>query len=74
MNRRLTIDPVADIRVLVDKAEQIAQELSRAVAAVDEIVGTLKAFHEAVAPLVKRLRSTPADPEAEAQVPAATKE
>ncbi|MFD5410283.1 hypothetical protein [Streptomyces nojiriensis] len=73
MNRRLTIDPMADIRVFADKAEQIAQELRRAVTAVDEIVGTLKTFHEVVSPLVKRLRSTPAGPEAEAQVPASTK-
>ncbi|MFF4230362.1 hypothetical protein [Streptomyces sp. NPDC001820] len=56
MSRQFTIDPATGTRVIADKAEQIAQELRRTVAAVEMIVDDLKGFYEVVSPLVKRLR------------------
>ena len=73
MNRQFTIDPVTDARVIADKAEQMAQELRRTVAAVEGIVADLKGFYEVVSPLVKWLRSTLAPP-AKAQVLVSTEE
>ncbi|MGW7287882.1 hypothetical protein ACWGH4_20615 [Streptomyces sp. NPDC054847] len=56
MSRQFTIDPATGARVIADKAEQIAQELRRTVAAVERIVDDLRGFYEVVSPLVKRLK------------------
>jgi hypothetical protein len=62
MNRPFTIDPITDVRVLADKAEQMAQEIRRTVAAIEEIVDDLKGIYEVASPIVKWLRSTLAPP------------
>lgn len=56
MSRQFAIDAATDTRAIADKAERIAQELRRTVAAVEMIVDDLKGFYEVVSPLVKRLR------------------
>jgi hypothetical protein len=58
MHRQLTINPVTDARVIADKAEQMAHEVRRTVAAVKAIVDDVKVVYKAVvSPLVEWLKS-----------------
>lgn len=73
MNRKLTIDPLGDARVVADNAEQMAEEVRRTVAAVKGMVHDLKHLYEVVSPLVERLKSKLAGPSANVQVLVSTK-
>ncbi|MFG2016899.1 hypothetical protein [Actinomadura geliboluensis] len=64
MNLQYPIDPVERARAMADFVEQMAQELGRAVVAVQQHADNLKLFCEVVSPLIRRLKATLGDPPA----------
>ena len=57
MTRQFMIDPVTGARVIAEKAEQVAHEVRRTVAAVEAIVDGVKVVYKAVVfPLVEWLK------------------
>ncbi|KAA0974165.1 hypothetical protein FQ154_16105 [Paeniglutamicibacter gangotriensis] len=57
MKRRFAMDPVTDARVFADKAEQMAKEVRRTMAAVETIADCVRVVCDVVSPLVERLKT-----------------
>ena len=77
MNRRFSIDPVTQARVLADNAQQMAHEMHRAAGAVKTMNHDFRATWDLVSPLVspviELLKSWWACPPAKVQVLVSTR-